>query len=86
MAHDGDTDLDHAADEGDDMRAAFELDGGGSAFLEEPADVEHGFIGVPLVGHEGHVGDDDGLRGAPDDGTGVIEDVIHGDGDGAVER
>ena len=55
-----------------------------ATFLEEAAGVADGFVGVPLVRHEGHVGDDDGLRCGADDGAGVVEDVVHGDGDSAL--
>ena len=61
VAHHRDAGFDHAADERHDVAAAFELHGGGAAFLEEAAGVAHGFVGVRLVAHERHVGDDDRL-------------------------
>ena len=45
--------------------------------------MPQGFLGVHLVAEIGHVGDDQGARGAARYGLGVMEHLLDGDGQGA---
>ena len=62
--------------------AAFDFYGVAAGFLEGASAVEEGLLGGGLVGHEGHVEDDEGVAGAADDGGGVADHVVEGDGEG----
>jgi hypothetical protein len=84
VAHDGDSDVDHAADVGDEGGAALEFDSVGAGLLEEACSGADGVFDAGAVGAEGHVGDDVGPLGSADDGSGVIDHLVEGDGDGGA--
>jgi hypothetical protein len=56
------------------------LDGVDSGLLEEAPGASHGLLVGDLVAHEGHVADDEGLRGAAAHGLAVHDALVHGHG------
>ena len=82
MADDGDSRFDDGLNLRAYTHAAFELDGVAAAFLHEAAGVVHGVVNGCLVGHEGHVADDEGVFCAARYGFGVMDHVFHCDRQG----
>lgn len=82
MGADGDTVLDDTGDGFGADGAAFEFNGVAAGCLEEASGVLEGLLWGELVGHEGHIGEDEGGMVAADDGGGVVDHVFEGDGDG----
>ena len=82
VGEDGDAVLYEGGDGGGAEGAAFDFYGVAAGFLEGASAVEEGLLGGGLVGHEGHVEDDEGVAGAADDGGGVADHVVEGDGEG----
>jgi hypothetical protein len=79
VGHDRDTGLHHGADCGCVVRAAFDLDGVGQAFLEEADTGGDGLLRGDLVAAEGQVGHHQGPFGGPGDGAAQGEQLVHGD-------
>ena len=61
--------------------SALELDGGGSALLQQSTGVAHGLGDADLVRQERHVGHDERTRGAARDGPAVMEHVVERHGE-----
>ncbi len=74
----------HGLDPGLHPDAALELDGVHVRFLEEAHGVLHGLLVGDLVGTEGHVTHDEGVRRAAAHGLAVADAVFHGHGDGPL--
>ena len=66
VAHHRNADVDQPLHDVDDRAAAFELHGGGAAFLKKPAGVADRFRDADLEGEKRHVGDDECALGAAD--------------------
>ena len=84
MSHDGDAGGDDGGNLRADLAATLKLDAVGAALLEQAASVGHGLLDADLVGHEGHVADDEGVLSAAGDGGTVVDHVLHGDGEGVL--
>ena len=82
MAHDGDAGREDALDALEDFLAAFHLNGVGAGFLHDAYGGGEGLLGVALVGAEGHVDDHEGALDGADDGGGVDNHFVEGDGEG----
>ena len=82
MGHHGDPELDQLVDELD-LRP-FDLDGAGAALLQEAAGVADSLLDAHLVREEGHVADDEGVRHPARDRAGVVEHLLHRDGQGVL--
>ena len=64
--------------------AALQLDRVAVGFLDEAAGVLNGGFVGDLIGHVGHVADDEGVRRAAAHGGAVVDHVVHRDGDRGV--
>jgi len=78
----GDARLDNVADGVGHPAATFELDRVGAGFLHEASGVLDGPLYRDVVGHEGHIPDQHSPLQAALDRAGVVEQLVHGDGDG----
>ncbi len=84
MAEDGDAVL-HEGRVGRGAEfAALDLDGLAAGALDDAAAVAQGLLDGGLVGHEGHVHDDERAGRAAHDGGGVADHVHEADGQGVV--
>ena len=81
VSHHRDADVHHPAHGIEHRTSTLELDGGGSALLEQPARVAHGLFDADLIREERHVGHDERARGAPHDGARVMEHVVERHGE-----
>ena len=79
VCHDGYADLGECGDVWDEFLAAFEFDGLGVAFLDHAHGCADGIVGAGCVGAKGHVGDEEGCRGAAGDGAAVVEHFVEGE-------
>ena len=85
MAEDRDVRADDFFDGGNDIQAALDFDTVGAGFFDEAAGITQGVVRRDFVGEEGHIGDDGEGTGAAHDHAGVIDHLVHGDGEcGAV--
>ena len=64
MSHDRNADVDEPAHGIEDRAAAFELDRGRAALLQQPAGIAHRLFDADLIGQERHVGHDERALGA----------------------
>ena len=65
-------------------RGAFDLDGFGAGFLDEADGVGKAFSDGAVIAAEGHVGDDESAANGAANGAGVVQHLVHGDGEGVV--
>ena len=65
-----------------EMAAAFQLHGLGPAFLHQASGIGAGLLRRQVVGHEGHVADQQGLGQAPGHGGAVMDHLVHGHAQG----
>lgn len=84
VADDGDFGAGELFYEGCAGCAAFDLDGFGSGFLDEADGVGDGGFGGGVIAAEGHVDDEEGVADCAADCAGVMEHLVHGDGEGGV--
>ena len=84
VAHHGDAILRQAAHSISHRRAAFQLHRLRAALLQQPPRVAQGVLGAHVVGHEGHVGHDEGVLRAADDRPRVVEHVVERHGERGV--
>ena len=84
VAEDGDAVLHERVDRRGAEFAAFDLDGLATCFLDGPSAIPEGLFDGGLVGHEGHVDDDERAADAAHDGGGVAEHVEERDRQGVV--
>jgi len=79
---------DAGGDDGPDglqaLAPALQLDGVHQAFLQEAPGVAHGFLGVDLVAHEGHIADQEGVFRPARHRPAVVDHVCHGDLQGVL--
>ena len=61
-----------------DFAPALELHGVRAAFLQKAAGVAHRVFHAHLVGEEGHVAHDEGMRGPARDRAAVVDHIFHG--------
>ena len=82
MAHDRDGRPREPAHLVAEVRAAFQLDGLGPAFLDQPTGIAHGVGHGNLAAHEGHVADHQGRACAARHSRAMADHVLQGDGEG----
>ena len=82
MAQDGDAILDERGNGVCTEGSALNLDAVRAGFLEETPGVGERLPGGDLVGHERHIGHDHGPGDPAGNGGGVVEHLLHGDGQG----
>ena len=80
MADDGNFRLGEGADQLD--ARAFDLDGFGAGLLDEANGVGEALGDRAVIAAEGHVGDDQRAAHGAAHGAGVVQHLIHGDGEG----
>src|ERR1700737_1147682 len=78
MAHHRDAHRGQGFRVADDAPAALHLDGMDARLLKEATGIANRVLLGGVVGHEGHVADDQRVRRAADDRTRVTDHVVHG--------
>ena len=82
VADDGNLGVGEGADQLD--ARPFDLDGFRAGFLDEADGVGEALGDGGVVAAEGHVGDDEGAADGAANGAGVVQHLVHGDGEGVV--
>jgi len=82
--YDGNLGLGERGDERGAVAAAFDFDGFRASLLDEARGVGDGLLRGCVVGAEGHVRDEQSALHGAADGMGVVQHLVHGDGQGAV--
>ena len=85
MGADGNASTDHFCDQGREVFGDFDFDDVSVTFGEESACVGNSFVFARVVGHERHVGHDDGVGCAPFYRRGESEENVEGHVDRAIE-
>src|SRR5678816_2031622 len=85
MSHYGDSVVGQAANYIKNGAAALELHRSRAAFLEQPSGGTNGFVRTDLIGHERHVGHDEGAPRAAAHGSRVMDHHVERNGNGVVE-
>ena len=71
-----------AADSLQPLAPAFQLDGVHAGFLQETPGIPHGFDRRGLVGHKGHVANQQGVLRPASHSFAVVQHILHGDRQG----
>ena len=82
VGHHRDVDVRDRLDDMLHVRPPLELHSLGPSLLDEPARVSPGLLEARLVAHEGHVPHHQGALGAAGHALGVVDHLVHGDGQG----
>jgi len=76
MPHHWNADTGHRSHPIGHHRATFQLDGLGPG-LQKPSSIAKRILMAGLIGHEGHIADDERLLGSPSHQLRVVEHVVH---------